>query len=182
MIKENVLQDNCPMTNYAIWHSVYVVLERIAAIAICCQIWSFGNNIVYGGRKCFIHARLVIIGTLQLVDKLVITNKRSSRFGYDLLKMIVILLREPISKTRLSSWTPLLDTNVPCILIYLLLIIWLFQYQIFHLNALFQHKIMNLSCLTSFPVRFTEEILVGVIRDLLGFGVVGDCGTSWSWM
>lgn len=57
-------------------------------------------------RKPFIQAQLVIIDTLQLVDKLVMAMKRYSRFGRDTVEMIYIKLRDPICKICLYSWIP----------------------------------------------------------------------------
>lgn len=88
--------------------SHFAIQGRMAAIAICRQIWSFRNNIIYGGmRKPFSHARLVVIDTLQFVDHLVLPGIDSSMFGRDSLEMIGIVQRgPPLSRMRRGDWSP----------------------------------------------------------------------------
>lgn len=83
-------------------------LGRMTAIAICYQIWSFRNNKIYDGMiKPFIHARLVVIDTLQFVEHLVHPSIASSKFGQDSLAMISIVHRGPlVSRLRRRAWEP----------------------------------------------------------------------------
>lgn len=88
--------------------SHFATLGRMAAIAICRQIWSYRNNTVYGGMcKPFVHARLVVIDTLQFVEHLVTPGITSSSFGKDSLLMIGITPRDPpISPLSRRLWSP----------------------------------------------------------------------------
>lgn len=58
-------------------------------------------------NKPFIHARLIVLDTLQLVDGLIKPKRRSSIFGRDSLEMLGIIPRYPVTKPIwLCPWTP----------------------------------------------------------------------------
>lgn len=88
--------------------SHFATLGRMAAIAICRQIWSFRNNRIYGGMmKPVRHARLVVIDTLQFVEHLISPCIESSNFGKDSLLMIGITPRwPPLPPLRRGQWVP----------------------------------------------------------------------------
>ncbi|XP_020266726.1 uncharacterized protein LOC109842236 [Asparagus officinalis] len=88
--------------------SHFSIMGRLACIAICRQIWSYRNNSIYGGmKKDHMHARMVIIDTLQHLDAIVFPSMHSCKYGIDSLQSIGITPKSPKAKRiSLHAWTP----------------------------------------------------------------------------